>query len=146
MPLPPGTHTVGPGDGSLLVRTGRGGAIAKAGHDLVLVVTRWSATVAPEAMTLTADSRSLRVRSGSGGMSPLGDEEKAGIAQTIDDEVLKGGSIAFRSTAVREDGDRVAVDGELELLGTTSPVAFELSTAGGRLAGSARIQQTDFKI
>jgi hypothetical protein len=146
MPLPPHPLTLGPDDGTLLVRTGRGGAAAKAGHDLVLVVTRWSATVAPEALTLTADSRSLRVRGGSGGISPLGDEEKAGIAQTIDDEVLKGGNIAFRSTTVRDGGGRVAVEGELDLLGVTGPVAFDLATDGGRLAGSARLRQTDFRM
>src|ERR1700750_41467 len=98
MPLPSHPLTLGPADGTLLVRTGRGGAAAKAGHDLDLVVTRWSATVDAEAMALTADSRSLRVRGGSGGISPLGDEEKAGIAQTIDDEVLRGSGIAFPST------------------------------------------------
>jgi|SRR3954447_2771487 hypothetical protein len=146
MPLPPGTHELGPGDGTLVVRTGKGGAAAKAGHNLVLEVTRWSATLAPERLSLTADARSLRVRGGSGGISPLGDEEKAGIAQTIDDEVLKGGSIAFRSTRVDAAGDRVAVEGELELLGVTRPLAFDLASAGGRLTGSARFKQTDFKM
>jgi hypothetical protein len=146
MPLPAQTLTLGPDDGTLLVRTGRAGAIAKVGHDLDMVVTRWSATLAPEALMLTADSRSLRVRGGGGGVSPLGDEEKAGIAQTIDEEVLKGGNIVFRSTRVRDDGDRVAVEGELDLLGVSGPVAFDLSTAGGRLTGSARIRQTDFRM
>jgi len=146
MPLPPGTHELGPGDGTLVVRTGKGGAAAKAGHNLVLEVTRWSATLAPERLSLTADARSLRVRGGSGGISPLGDEEKAGIAQTIDDEVLKGGSIAFRSTRVDAAGDRVAVEGELELLGVTRPLAFDLASAGRRLTGSARFKQTDFKM
>jgi hypothetical protein len=146
MPLPQRTLTLGPGDGTLLVRTGRAGAAAKAGHDLVIEVTRWTATVAPEALMVTADARSLRVRRGSGGISPLGDEEKAGITQTIDDEVLKGGTIAFRSTAVRDDGDRLAVEGELELLGVTRPLAFELATGGGRLTGSARFRQTDFRM
>jgi hypothetical protein len=42
------------------------------------------------------------VRSGSGGLSPLGDAEKASIARTIDAEVLRGGAIEFRSTRVDE--------------------------------------------
>jgi hypothetical protein len=147
MPLPPGTHTLGPQDGTLLVRTGKGGAAAKAGHNLVMVVTRWQATLAAEALTLTADSRSLRVREGSGGMSPLGDEEKAGIAQSIDEDVLKGGNIEFRSTKVDADGDRVAVEGDLDLLGVSRPLVFDLELGpDGRLAGSARVKQTDWKL
>ena len=73
-------------------------------------------------MALTADARSLRVRSGSGGMSPLGDEEKASIAQSIDEDVLKGGAIAFRSNAVDAAPDgALRVRGDLDLLGTTGP-------------------------
>ena len=45
-------------------------------------------------------TRSMRVVSGSGGISPLGEEERNGIAQTIDEEVLKGGNIFYRSRAV----------------------------------------------
>ena len=37
---------------------------------------------------------------GTGGMQALGDDDKANIHQTIDDEVLKRRDIAFRSTAV----------------------------------------------
>ena len=36
---------LGPENGTLTVRTGRGGAAAKAGHDLVIEVERWSATL-----------------------------------------------------------------------------------------------------
>jgi YceI-like domain len=147
MPLPPGSHTLGPEDGTLLVRTGKGGAASKAGHNLVMVVTRWQATLAPEAVTLTADSRSLRVRDGSGGISPLGDEEKAGIAQTIDEDVLKGGTIEFRSSLVEADGDRVAVQGDLDLLGASRPLSFDLVLGpDGHLSGSARVKQTDWKM
>src|SRR3954470_5949197 len=147
MPLPAATQTLGPGDGTLTVRTGKGGAAAKAGHNLVLEVTRWQATLAPEALSLTADSRSLRVREGSGGISPLGPDEKTGIAQTIDDEVLKGGPIEFRSTRVDADGDRIAVEGELDLLGVSRPLSFDLALGpDGRLTGSARLKQTDWKM
>ena len=152
MPLAPGTHTLGPDDGRLTVRTGKGGAAAKAGHNLLIEVTRWEATVdadAAPAIELTADSRSLRVLEGSGGISPLGDEEKAGIAQTIDEEVLKGGTIAFRSSAVdvADGGGRLDVRGELDLLGATRPIAFALDVAAdGRLTGRAEVRQTDWGI
>jgi YceI-like domain len=135
---------LGPDNARLTVRTGRGGAAAKAGHDLVLEVTRWSGRLDDDAAELTADARSLRVRSGSGGISPLGDDEKAGIARTIDDEVLRGAAIAFRSSSVSRAGDAVEVAGELRLAGAIRPLAFTLTERDGAVAGSARIKQTDW--
>jgi polyisoprenoid-binding protein YceI len=151
MPIPPGRHTLGPDDGTLTVRTGRTGAASKAGHDLLIEVTAWRATLDLDepAVELTADARSLRVREGSGGMSALDDDDRANVEQTIDDEVLKGGAIAFRSRRVEPSagGDALRVEGGLDLLGTTRPVAFDL-TAGddGRLTGRARLRQTDFGL
>jgi hypothetical protein len=133
-----------PHNATLTVRTGRGGAAARAGHDLVIEVTRWNATLGDDAASLVADPTSLRVREGSGGISPLGDAEKAGIAQTIDEEVLKGSAIAFSSTSVRREGDRIAVAGDLELLGVKRPIEFTLTERAGGVAGSARIRQTDW--
>src|SRR6266566_2058284 len=112
MSLQPGTRKFGPADCTLSVRTGRSGAAAKAGHDLLLHVTDWQATLElgdgsePTGIVLDADATSLRVRDGTGGMQPLGDDDKANIEQTIDDEVLKGSAIRFRSTSVgvAEDG------------------------------------------
>jgi hypothetical protein len=137
---------LGPDDGTLTVRTGKGGAISKVGHNLVLEVGRWQGTLRPDAVELTADARSLRVVSGSGGATPLGDSEKASIAQTIDEEVLKGGTIAFRSTRVAQRDGGYAVEGELDLLGVTRPLAFELTLDGDRLTGSARLKQSDWGI
>ena len=133
---------LGPENARLIVRTGKGGAAAKAGHNLVLEVTRWSAKLGDDAAELTADARSLRVRSGSGGISPLGDEEKAGIAQTIDEEVLKGTAIAFRSSSVTRTGERLDIAGELELAGATRPLTFTLTERDGAVAGSVPISQT----
>ena len=138
--------SLGPENGTLTVRTGKGGAAAKAGHNLVIEVTRWHGTLTPDAVELTADARSLRVRSGSGGISPLGDEEKAGISQTIDEEVLEGGTIAYRSSAVSERAGGYDVDGELDLLGVRAPLAFALSLDGDHLTGSASVKQTDWGI
>ena len=138
--------SLGPENGTLTVRTGKGGAAAKAGHNLVIEVQRWQGTFAPDAVTLTADARSLRVVSGSGGISPLGDEEKAAIAQTIDEEVLEGGPIAYRSSRVSERDGGYDVDGELDVLGVSRPLAFALERDGDRLTGRAQVKQTDFKI
>jgi polyisoprenoid-binding protein YceI len=152
MAIPPGTYSLGPADGTLTVRTGKAGAAAKAGHNLVIEVTAWQADLeVPEGgagrLALTAEARSLKVRSGSGGIGPLGDEEKASIEQSIDDDVLKGGSIAFRSRAVAPSAGGLRVEGDLDLRGATRPVAFDLQAGDdGRLTGSARFRQSDWGI
>jgi hypothetical protein len=143
-------HTFGPDDATLTVRTKRVGAASKAGHDLLIEVTSWSATLdlgEDPAATLTADATSLRVLEGTGGMMALGDDDKAGIAQTIDDEVLMGRPIEFRSSAVElnADGRPGRVSGELELAGARHPIAFELTTGeDGRVTGTATLRQTDW--
>jgi YceI-like domain len=138
------SHTFGPENATLTVRTRRTGAASKAGHDLLIEVTAWSARLDPNVepvLTLTADPRSLRVLEGTGGIQALDDEAKAGIAQTIDEEVLVGAPIEFRSTSV--EGSRV--EGELELAGERHPIGFEL-VAGedGRFTGSATVKQSDW--
>jgi polyisoprenoid-binding protein YceI len=143
-----GTYTLGPDTARLMVRTGRTGAIAKAGHDLLLEVTQWQATLRtadPASLELTADSRSMHVLEGTGGMKPLDKGDIANIEQTIDDEVLKGVTIAFHSTRVSGSDGRLSVDGELELGGKRAPVSFGLAIGDdGSLSGEAAIKQTDF--
>ena len=152
VPIPPGSYRFGPHNGQLTVRTGRTGAVAKAGHDLLLEVTAWDATLTvgdETSLELNADATSFEVREGTGGMQALDDGDRANIEQTIDDEVLRGGAIEFRSTRVETsaDGAALRVEGDLDLLGTRRPVAFDL-TAGddGRLTGRARLRQTDFGL
>jgi polyisoprenoid-binding protein YceI len=147
MPIQAGTYRLGPGDGTLSVRTGRSGAAAKAGHDLVIHVTAWEATleVGDETrMELGADASSLHVQTGTGGIQSLGDDDKAEIKKTIDGDVLKGRAIAFASTAVAPAGENLDVQGELTLAGTTRPIAFELAVDDGRLHAVAVVTQTDF--
>jgi polyisoprenoid-binding protein YceI len=150
-----GTHTLGPENGTLSVRTGRTGAAAKAGHNLLIHVTAWQATLevgeapAQTSIVLEADATSLRVREGTGGMQALGDDDKASIQETIDDEVLKREGIEFRSTAVQTaaDGGRISVQGELTLVGKTGPIAFDLTVGDdGNLSGSVVVKQTDWGI
>jgi polyisoprenoid-binding protein YceI len=153
MGIAPGHYTLGPGDATLTVRTGKAGAASKAGHNLRIEVTSWRATLdvaedpAETALALTADPRSLRVREGSGGMQALGDDDKASIEETIDGEVLDGAAIEFRSRRVAPGaGGALSVEGDLALAGKRHPVAFDLDTRDGRLTGSARIRQTDWGI
>jgi polyisoprenoid-binding protein YceI len=146
--IQPGSYQLGPGDGTLSVRTKRTGAAAKAGHNLLIEVTAWQATLAvgdETSIELSADATSLRVREGTGGMQALGDDDKANIEQTIDDDVLKRRDISFRSTHVDVAADALAVQGELTLFGATRPLAFDLAVADdGTLSGTAIVKQTDW--
>ena len=143
-------YVLGPDNGTLTVRTGKAGAAAKAGHNLRMEVDRWSATIdldADPALTLTADSRSLRVVEGTGGVMPLGDDELEAIPKTIDEEVLKGTPIEFRSTRVEPSGSHLDVEGELDLFGSQRTVTFGLELGeDGHVQGSARIKQSDWGV
>jgi polyisoprenoid-binding protein YceI len=152
MGIPPGTHTFGPENGTLWVKTGRGGAAAAAGHDLLIQVTGWEATLefgaAETSVVLEVDPRSLRVHEGVGGMQPLGDLDKQEIERTIENEILKGSEIAFRSTAVdTADASRIGVQGELTLGGTARPLEFELAVDDeGAVSGSIVVTQSEWGI
>jgi polyisoprenoid-binding protein YceI len=142
------SQNFGPANGSLQIRTGRTGGAARAGHDLVIEVQSWQATLDPEAqpaLTLTADSRSLRVLEGTGGLKSLSESDKADIKKTIDKEVLKGCAIEFRSSEVSSTPGGLAVRGELSLNGRQGPAEFDLVIGDdGRVSGSARVTQSAF--
>jgi polyisoprenoid-binding protein YceI len=153
MALGAGSHRLGPGSGSLLVRTYREGMAARAGHDLVIEVTRWDATVEVAAdpsgtsIELHADPRSLEVREGRGGVKPLTDRDRAEIRRNIDEKVLRGQPITFRSTAVRLLDGGVVADGELAIAGSARPVSVRLDVdAEGRVSGTVPLAQSDWGI
>jgi hypothetical protein len=152
MPLEPGSYVFGPDSGTLKVRTKKAGKAAKVGHDLEMEVTRWSATLEmadKPALAVSADPRSFRVLQGTGGVKPLSDEEKEAIPQTIDEEVLKGSPIEFKSSRVKvgADGNSLDVEGDLLLWGVRRLIDVVLTVAGDdRIEGTARIRQTMFGV
>jgi len=154
MAIEAGTYGLEPPNGRLTIRTARRGAASKAGHDLLIEVQTWGATVQVDAdparsvFELNADSRSFKVLEGTGGVKPLGDKDKDGIVQTVNDEILKGTPITFRSTAVRPDGDgRFHVTGDLEIRNGISLVAFDVQISDDhRVSGSATVTQSDHGI
>ena len=148
-----GNYTLGPDTATLTVRTGKRGAAAAAGHNLQITVASWSATLelasdpVGSRLSLNADSRSLRVLSGSGGAQQLGKDDMSNIETTIDTEVLKGGPIRFESTHIHAGADDGAlhVHGELNLLGHTGPLEFTLKLDdAGHLGATATVVQTAF--
>jgi polyisoprenoid-binding protein YceI len=148
-----GTHRVGGDSGVLQVRTYREGVGRKVGHDLIIDVEQWEATAeigkdgTLSAVRLSADPRSLQVREGLHGVKPLTDKDRADIRRTIDEKILRGQPITFRSSAVELGNGRLTVRGELDIAGTTRPASFELNAAtDGRVAGTLPVTQSEWGI
>lgn len=147
-----GNIDVGPDNGTLRVRTYREGIAQKLGHDLIIDVARWKATVevsadgSPETVVLDADASSLRVLEGNG-LKPLTDKDRADIVKNIDEQILRGTDIAFRSRAVEREDSRLRVSGDLTLAATTRPASFELAmSADGRITGTLPVVQSEWGI
>lgn len=144
----------------MLVRTGREGLAARAGHDLTLEITDWSARVtlpgedhggAAEAV-VTADLGlgSLTVREGTGGAKPLSDKDRRDIqgqARKILGDAARAG---FTSTEViPSPGSPSAgtIKGTLTMRGVSRGVQLQVtSPEPGRYRGSTTFRQSDFGI
>lgn len=155
MVLPTGSHRFGPGNASIQVKTSRQGVASRAGHDLVIELTRWEATLdvggdgTGATLELTADPRSLEVREGLHGVKPLTGKDRAEIQKNIDEKVLRGVPISFRSSEVvpLDEERRIAVSGNLGMAGETRPITFELSVEpDGTLGGGTTLTQSEWGI
>jgi YceI-like domain len=154
MPIMPGTYELGPRNASLRIKTKRGGAAAKAGHDLLIEVNSWQGTLkvgdepGRSDLVLSADSGSMEVIEGTGGIMPLTDEDKAEIKRTLEDEVLHPGPVEFESTQVTPSDDgRIEVTGELSMNGNVHPLDFELEPGpDGAVSARATVKQSDWGI
>jgi polyisoprenoid-binding protein YceI len=153
--LPAGIHELRPDTASLVVKTYREGLAAKAGHDLIIEVREWGATLevgvdpSHSSLQLNADARSLYPREGLRGVKPLTDKDRAEIRKNINQKVLGGEPISFRSTAVEaaDGGGRLSVRGELTIRGRSRPAGFELSVgADGHVTGTAQLVQSEWGI
>jgi YceI-like domain len=161
-----GTYELGPSAGQVLVKTGREGLAARAGHDLTMEITQWSARVTVPgatdggiaAATLTAelDLGSLAVRAGTGGAKPLTDRDRRDIKAQAG-KILGGAAKAsYAATKVIPSSSgspsagpstNGAVEGTLTLNGRSQPVRLQvISPAPGQFRGSATVRQTDFGI
>jgi polyisoprenoid-binding protein YceI len=149
-----GNYRLGPDNGRLVLKTGRQGFAAMAGHDLTIEVTRWSAQVdVPDGDITSAtvkadiDLGSLEVREGSGGAKPLTDRDRGEIKKQIT-KILGTGTASFASSRViRVGSSGGAVEGTLTLNGQSEPVRVQVSEPGpGRYRGSATVVQTSLGL
>jgi polyisoprenoid-binding protein YceI len=144
-----GNYRLGPDNGRVVLKTGRQGIAARAGHDLTIEITRWSAQVdaagGVNAATVKAefDLGSLEVRDGTGGAKPLSDRDRGEIKKQMA-AILGTGTATFTSSKiVRFGASGGAVEGTFTLNGQSEPVRLQVSEPGpGRYRGSATVVQS----
>jgi polyisoprenoid-binding protein YceI len=164
-----GNFRLGPDAGRVVIKTTRAGLAARAGHDLTIEVTRWSAQVqvpaeddgGPAAATVSADLDlgSLEVREGTGGALPLTDRDRREIKKQMS-QILGSATATFASTRVIPSGSGSsgsgfsgsgfsggAVEGTVTLNGKTQPARLQVTAPGdGQYRGSATLNQTGFGV
>ena len=157
MTASPGNFRLGPDTGRIVIKTSRAGLAARAGHDLTIEVTRWSARVevpaeedgGQAAATVSAelDLGSLEVREGTGGAMPLTDRDRDQIKKQMGG-ILGGGTASFASSRIIPAGSGGgAIEGTVTLNGKSRPARLQVTDSGsGRYRGSATLAQTGFGI
>jgi polyisoprenoid-binding protein YceI len=148
-----GSFRLGPDSGRVVIKTGRAGLAARAGHDLTIEVTRWSATVtvpgdgvAAAEVAAELDLGSLAVLEGTGGAKPLSDKDRRDILNTAG-KILGRDTARFTSTRIIPAASGGAIEGTLTLNGTTRPARLQLVSRGpGQYRGTATVRQTDHGI
>jgi len=150
MGIQEGSHTIGPDNGTLTITTGREGAAAKAGHDLVLKATSWSGTVDigdSPSVKLTVDPSGIEVESGTGGAKALSDKDKGEIKKGMTDKVLGSSQITFQSSEVSVSDGNMTVKGDLSVAGSSDSVNVPLNVGDdGTVKGSVTLSQSTFGI
>lgn len=155
MAIADGSYRLSSEAGELLVKTGRTGMGRRAGHDLVIEVTRWQGAVTlasaePEnsRVSVEVEVDSLEVREGLGGVKPLTDKDRADIKNTLRD--ILGSEIhpeiRFSSTSVTGPAESAVVEGDLTIRGETEPVTVSVELTDDRVRGSATVAQTRWGI
>jgi hypothetical protein len=145
---------LGPDQARLLLRTYREGFAARAGHDLIIEVRRWEATVnvtdagRGHSVELTADPHSLYPLEGVGGVMPLSDGDREEIRRNIQKTFPGSDPISLASSPLTEAGEgRMLVSGELTMAGQSHEIRFELAIeAHGELTANTSIAQSDWGI
>jgi polyisoprenoid-binding protein YceI len=151
-----GTFRLGPDNGRIVLKTSRAGFAAKAGHDLTIEVTRWSAQVevpgedaggvTAAQVTAELDLGSLAVLEGTGGAKPLSDKDRRDILNTAG-KILGRGTARFTSSRIIPAASGGAIEGTLTLGGVTRPARLQLVSRGpGQYRGTATVRQTDHGI
>ncbi len=150
MGIQEGSHSIGPDNGTLTIKTGREGAAAKAGHDLTLEATSWDGTVDigdSPSVQLNVDPSGIEVRSGTGGAKALNDSDKGDIKKSMQDKVLGSSQITFQSSDVDLSNGSGTAKGDLSIAGSSNAVSVPLNVGDdGTVTGSVTLSQSAYGI
>ena len=156
MAVAPGHYRLGPDNGRIVLRTFREGLGARAGHDLVIDVTRWSGElVVNEDKNLAAidakiDMNSWIVREGNGGIKPLTDRDRREITTTARRvlSVQQHPEAEFTAARFTPAGDGGGtLDGTFTLTGVERPLRVQVSQLGpDRYRATGTVVQSSYGI
>lgn len=151
------TVTIGPANGDLRVLTTAEGAAGRIGHDLVLDVDDFRATVVldgerPVEVRLVAALTSLRVLSGTGGLKPLTSGDKAQIVRnalkTLQADTTSG--VLFEASGIAPAPDGFELTGTLTIGAVAQPLTAPVTVVdeGDRwsVSSTVELRQSDFGI
>ena len=155
MVLAGGTYRLTPESGELLVKTGRTGMGRRAGHDLVIEVTRWQGEVIVDTakpgdstVSVEVDVDSFEVREGLGGVKPLTQNDRAEIKKTLRGilQIESDPKITFHSTSITNSVESWTVEGDLTIRGQIQPVTVNSVIIDDRVRGGTAVKQTRWGI
>jgi polyisoprenoid-binding protein YceI len=134
-----GSVAVGPEQGRICIRTTRQGMAAKVGHDLEIQFDAWSAQLSPPdgdpaaaSVSVRIELDSLRVVSGTGGVTALTADDRKEIAATALKvlDAQRHPIAEFHSQQITRNGADGEVRGTLELAGNSAPVTLQVTATG----------------
>jgi polyisoprenoid-binding protein YceI len=138
MVVPPGSYHLGPEIGRILLRTGRDGLVAQAGHDLTIALTSWSGELTvgdqgvPTGLEVRVRIDSLSVLEGTGGIRPLSDRDRRDIAVTA--RRLLGSDrhpeAVYTATDFKPADGGGVIEGMFTLAGSSQQLRLDVSETG----------------
>ena len=144
------TATVGPSEGTLLLRTGVEGRAARLGHALTLRISEWVCTATldgetPLSVELRAQLPHLEVVAAEGGLKPLSDKDKRQIVENARKtlKTARHPEAVFSSTAVQPAATGWSLLGNLSIGGVIRAIAVDVAvTDGHKVAARTSVVQS----
>ncbi|MBO2447313.1 YceI family protein [Actinomadura barringtoniae] len=152
--LSEGRYELGPEGGRLLLKTSRSGLGRRAGHDLTIEATRWSATVTlgtdagSSSVEVSVEVDGLEVVEGTGGVLPLSDSDRTEIRKNLR-KVLQADrhhAITFEAGGASGTPEDFTVEGELTIVGRSQSLTVRGGEKDGRITGGATVRQSRWGI
>lgn len=138
--------------GSVQVFTHKDGLLSRVAHDLQIQVTRWSVSVAGDAVEATVDPASLQVVGAveAGRLAPgtLSARDRRTIDDTLRKEILEAQrhpTLRWVGRQVRA-GERLRLEGVLHLKGARQPADLVGALEGGALVARATLTPSRWGI